>query len=165
MNGAVLAMLTFPANAAGYDEALAFANGHGRSRAWAIEGTRTYGTGLVRALQDNDEFVIEVDRPRRPPRRNGVKSDETDAVRCAREALSNTIHAQPRSGPQRDALALLLAARGGVVESSKTAQIQLQSFIITATEDLRARLRDYTPRQRWAACSRLRHRRGEKLAR
>ncbi len=77
----------------------------------AIEGTRTYGTGLVRVLQDLDELVIEVDRPRHPPRRNGVKTDEIDAARCAREALSNIIQAQPRSGPQRDALALLLAAR------------------------------------------------------
>ena len=160
-NGATLAMVAFTTTPAGYAHVLNVARSHGATRAWAIEGTRTYGTGLVRALQAAGELVIEVDRPRRPPRRNGAKTDEIDALRCAREALANTTHAQPRSGADRDALALLLAARDGVVEASRRAQIQLQSLIITAPTELREPLRTGTARQRWNNCARLRHRSDE----
>jgi transposase len=160
--GGVLATLTFMTNTEGYGQVLELAGMHGRTRAWAIEGTRTYGTGLVRHLESLDEFVIEVDRPGRPPRRGGVKTDQIDAVRCGREALANEIHAQPRTGPQRDALALLLAVRGSAVEASKIAKTQLQSFIVAAPEHLRDRLRDHTTTfQRLRACSQLRHRRDE----
>jgi transposase len=162
--GGVLATLTFDTTTEGYAQVLELAALQGRTRAWAIEGTRTYGTGLVRHLEHLDEFVIEVDRPGRPPRRGGVKTDQIDAIRCGREALANEIHAQPRTGPQRDALALLLAARSSAVEASKIAQTQLQSFIVGAPEHLRDQLRvNATTFQRVTACRRLRHRRGEDL--
>jgi len=154
-SGAVLGVETVPADAAGYGRLVELAATHG-TRGWAIEGTASYGAGLTRYLQGRDELVVEVDLPGRPARRGGRKDDEIDAVRCARHALATTVHAQPRSGPCRDALALLVAARAAVVDASKTAQNQLQSFIVTAPDSVRAQLRHIRgANRRWAACAAL----------
>jgi hypothetical protein len=42
---------------------------------------------MARFLAERGEIVIELDRPNRPARCNGAKSDPFDAVRAAREAL------------------------------------------------------------------------------
>ena len=44
-------------------------------RMWAVEGTGSFGAGLTSLLVDHGELVVEVDRPKRPARRNGAKSD------------------------------------------------------------------------------------------
>ena len=59
----------------------------GPRRVWAIESSGSYGAGLTMFLLERGEWVVEVDRPARPARRNGAKSDEVDAVRAAHEAL------------------------------------------------------------------------------
>ena len=46
---------------------------------------------------------MEIDRPARPARRNGAKSDELDAVRAAREALSREHPAASRARGDREA--------------------------------------------------------------
>jgi hypothetical protein len=55
-------------------------------------------------------LVIEADRPKRA-RRHGGKSDELDAVRAARQALTSPDPARPRAGNAREALRILLATR------------------------------------------------------
>jgi hypothetical protein len=50
----------------------------------AIEGTGSFGAGLTTALLARCERIVEVNRPQRPARRGGVKSDDIDAVRAAR---------------------------------------------------------------------------------
>jgi hypothetical protein len=35
-------------------------------RVWALEGTGCYGAGLTRFLVDHGEWVVEIDRPKRP---------------------------------------------------------------------------------------------------
>jgi hypothetical protein len=80
-------------------------------RAWAIEGSNGYGAGLARFLAERGEWVIELDRPSRPARRHGAKSDEIDAVRAAHEALSREHLAQPRCDGERAVLSVRLAAR------------------------------------------------------
>ena len=52
-------------------------------RLWAIEGTSAYGAGLTTLLLALGQTVVEVDRPARPPRRGGIKTDQVDAVRAA----------------------------------------------------------------------------------
>ena len=52
---------------------------HHGQRVWAIEGTGGYGAGLTRFLQLHAEQVVELDRPKRPARRHGAKSDPLDA--------------------------------------------------------------------------------------
>lgn len=75
-------------------------------RVWAIESSGSFGAGLTTFLLEQGEWVAEIDRPTRPARRNGAKSDELDAIRAAREALTREHLAQPRqrgrarSGPR-----------------------------------------------------------------
>ena len=62
--GGVLAEITVEATPDGYEELVEFANECSTLRAWAIEGTGSHGAGLVRHLAKDDEFVVELDRPR-----------------------------------------------------------------------------------------------------
>ena len=80
--GAVLEHLTVPADPAGYRRLIGFGRRHDATL-WAIEGTGSFGAGLTTALHACCERVVEVDRPQRPARRGGVKSDDIDAVRAA----------------------------------------------------------------------------------
>jgi len=110
--GGVLARATVTADPDGYAELIAVAEQHCGLRAWAMEGTGGYGAGLARHLADRQELVVELDRPKRPARRAGAKSDPIDAERAARDALARTRLAQPKTGAQRAALQMRLTARG-----------------------------------------------------
>jgi transposase len=142
--GVTIEHLTVAADPGGYAELLAAADRHARLRAWSIEGTGSYGAGLVRFLSEREELVYELDRPNRPARRNGAKSDPIDAERAAREALRREHHAQPRARGERAALAVLLAARRSAVEAAKDAKLQLHGLVTSAPETLRARFRSKT---------------------
>ena len=104
IHGAEIEHLTLPSDAFGGRRMLAWAKrlAPGR-RVWAIEGTGSFGAGLTTYLLEQGEWVIEVDRPARTARRNGAKSDELDAARAAREALSRDHLAQPRRRGVREA--------------------------------------------------------------
>jgi transposase len=93
----VLAQATVSATPAGYRQLLALADQQPGQRVWAIEGTGGYGAGLTRFLHANAERVVELDRPKRPARRHGAKSDPLDATRATREALGRDQLAQPRA--------------------------------------------------------------------
>ena len=140
--GAVVARQTVRANARGYQAALRFAgeaaNG---TRAWAVEGTGSYGAGLARYLAGRGESVLELSRTPRSERRLRGKDDSLDAIRTARAALASETHALPRSGEQREALRLLLIARRGAVDVRREALVQLRSVIVTAPDPLREQLR------------------------
>src|SRR3954470_15666580 len=85
-SGVVTAQTTVAADAFGYKRLLRFARRYARARrVWAIESSGSFGAGLTRFLLAQGEWVVEVDRPKRPARRNGAKSDELDAIRAARE--------------------------------------------------------------------------------
>jgi len=106
-------------------------------RVWAIEGTGSFGAGLTSFLREQAEWVVEVDRPARPARRNGAKSDQLDAARAATEALSRQHLAQPRRRGDREALRVLLATRQGAILARTQAIGQLKGLIINAPEGLR----------------------------
>jgi transposase len=154
--GATTATMTVAATPAGYQQLLELADQHGRQRVWAIEGTGAYGAGLTRFLAAHHEQVVELDRPKRPARRHGAKSDPIDASRAAREALGRDQLAQPRAAGARAALSVRLAARRSAVQAAGDAQRQLHALVIAAPEDLRERLRVRSTRQLVAACARLR---------
>ena len=143
-NGALLDTMTVSADPDGYAQLAAWADRHGGLRAWAVEGAGGYGAGLTRHLTQNGEMVVELDRPIRPARRAGAKSDRIDAERAARDALSRTRLAAPKTGPERAALATLLTARRSAVDAAATAQRQLRAQVITAPEQVRARFRGHT---------------------
>jgi transposase len=139
--GGVLGEITVEATAQGYAELVEFANNHATLRAWAIEGTSGHGAGLSRHLLASSEIVIELDRPKRAARRNGAKSDPLDAIRAAREAMARPRVGTPRSGGERQALSVLLAARRSAINASTDAQLQVFSLVIAAPEPIRARFR------------------------
>jgi len=136
--GGVLDEVTVEATAQGYAELVEFANNHAMLRAWAIEGTGGHSAGLSRHLLEMSELVIELDRPKRAARRNGAKSDPLDAIRAAREAMARPRLGTPRSGGERQALSVLLAARRSAINASTEAQQQVFSLVIAAPEPIQA---------------------------
>ncbi|WP_203586078.1 IS110 family transposase [Subtercola lobariae] len=155
--GAALADMQCTTDALGYKRVLAFANKHSTTRrVWAIEGTGSYGSGLTTFLLEHGEWVVEIDRPGRPARRNGAKTDELDAVRAAREALSREHLAAPRARGDREAMRVLMTARQGAVVARTKAIGQLKALIVNAPESLRDQLRRGTTDQQLDRCSRLR---------
>src|SRR3954470_9949228 len=140
--GGVLGEITVEATPEGYAELVEFANNHATLRAWAIEGTGGHGAGLSRQLLGKaSEIVIELDRPKRAARRNGAKSDPLDAIRAAREAMARPRLGTPRTGGERQALSVLLAARRSAINASTEAQQQVFSLVIAAPEPIRVRFR------------------------
>ena len=119
--GGVLDEITVEATAEGYVELVEFADNYPMLRAWAIEGPGGHGAGLSRHLLETSEIVIELDRPKRAARRNGAKSDPLDAIRAAREAMARPRLGTPRSGGERQALSVLLAARRSAINASTEA--------------------------------------------
>ena len=154
--GAVLGRATVTADPDGYDQLLALLEEHPGLRAWAMEGSGGYGAGLARHLADRGEVVVELDRPVRPSRRAGAKSDPIDAERAARDALARSRLAQPKTGPERAALQMHLTARRAAVEGSSDAQRQLHALVVTAPEPVRARFRGQRTTAMITTASRLR---------
>jgi transposase len=148
---------TVAANERGYRRLLRFAleNAPGR-RAWAVEGTGSYGAGLTVFLHREGELVLEVDRPRRPARRDRAKSDELDAIRAAREALTREHLARPRQRGEREALRVLLATRDSAVRSKRAAITLMKGLLVSASPTLREGLRALPTRDQLARCARLR---------
>ncbi|WP_205752816.1 IS110 family transposase [Cryptosporangium phraense] len=101
--GGVLARISITADPDGYTQLMVLADQHSGLRAWALEGSSGYGAGLTRHLTAAGELVVELDRPQRPARRAGAKSDPIDAERAARDALARPRLAQPTTGGQRAA--------------------------------------------------------------
>jgi hypothetical protein len=103
-NGGLVAQLEVPTDQAGYATLLGFVADHAPGRrCWALEGTGCYGAGLASFVLDQGEWVVEVDRPKRPRGRTGAKSDPLDAIRAGREALGREHLACPRRRGQREA--------------------------------------------------------------
>lgn len=157
--GGVLAQLEAPANARGYQRMVEFADQHAAaSRCWAVEGAGNYGAGLTRFLTDHGEHVVEVSRPKRPPRTGARKSDAIDAVRAAREALSSEHLIQPRQRGPREALRVLMSTRASAVVARTRAINHLKALIVSAPEDLRAELRHLSTDSQITYCAALRAR-------
>jgi transposase len=154
--GAVLDQLTVPADPRGYRRLIAFGEAHGAIRAWGIEGTGSFGAGLTAALLARREQVIEVDRPKRPARRAGAKSDEIDAVRAAREVLSGDRAGEPRCRGRREAIRVLLTTRAQAIEFRTRAISALHALVVSAPVSLRERLRGLTLGQLLDTCVGLR---------
>lgn len=94
----VVATAWFPAKSAGYKEAVAWADEYSTDteRAWAVEGTSSYGRGISALLARSGEWVIEFDRAKEKASKDGAKTDTLDAVRAARETLGRE-NPEPRS--------------------------------------------------------------------
>jgi transposase len=144
LSGAVVFETTVAANSDGYTQALKLVDAHASARrAFAIEGTGSFGAGLTRFLSRRGERVLEVGRLRRE-RRSGGKTDALDAIRAARSVLADERTATPRAGGERQALQALVAAREGAVNAKCAGLAQLRDLLITTPEPLRSELRPLT---------------------
>ena len=145
-SGGVVFEATALAAGEGYGRVLRLADQHAPGRrAFAVEGTGSFGAGLARFLARHEERVLEVGRLRRE-RRSG-KSDALDAIRAARSVLGQTRPARPRAGGEREALRALSAAREGAVTARRAGLCQLRGLLVSAPEPLRAELRSLSRTQ------------------
>jgi transposase len=148
---------TVATTSAGHGQLLGWAQRQAPGRrVWAVEGTGSFGAGLTSLLVDQGELVVEVDRPKRPARRNGAKSDALDATRAAREVLAREHLAQPRARGDREALRVLLATRRCVVDARTKSINQLKALIVSGPPALRERLRGRCTAAQVRCCARLR---------
>lgn len=150
-------LITIVSDGGGYRQLLEWARRlePGR-RVWAVEGTGSFGAGLTSYLLAAGEWVCEVDRPDKPARKRGAKSDEIDALRAGRQALQEKHLAQPRRRGQREAIRVLKLGRQQAVDVRSQAVVQLKSLVVSAPEGLRAQLRGLNAEQLVKTCARLR---------
>jgi transposase len=143
VSGAVVFEANVAADSLGYAQALQLADQHARGRrAFAVEGTGSFGAGLTRYLTARGERVLEVGRLRRE--RRGGKTDALDAIRAARGVLAQSRPATPRASGEREALRALMAAREGAVNAKRAGLCQLRDLLVTTPEPLRRELRPLT---------------------
>jgi transposase len=148
--------VTIPASRRGYRQALRLARRRAPGRrAWALEGTGSYGAGLARFLVSRGERVLEVERPRREGQRGRLKSDALDAERAARLLLSGG-GAPPRLDPQAQALRALVVARESAITARTAALNELRALLLGAPPELRERLQQLPRARLLAACCGLR---------
>jgi transposase len=123
--GAPIATCTIANDSRGYAALLAFIAAHtpGPRLVVSVEGTRSYGVGVARALRAAGVPVIEAEQPTRTRRGRG-KSDPIDAHLAVRFALQLPVDRlpTPRADGDRDALRILLGARHDLTLTA-TAQI------------------------------------------
>ena len=146
--GAPIATTTIANNTRGYAALLAWIAEHtpGPRLAVSIEGTRSYGLGVTRAVTAAGLAVIEAEQPTRTSRRGRGKSDPIDAHLAVKFALGLDVDRlpTPRADGDRDALRILLGARHDLTLTA-TAQ----------TNRLRALLRDGEDPDHALACASL----------
>jgi transposase len=133
-SGAPLASLMVPNDAAGYAAAVEWiARQAGGSRVIVgLEGTRSYGIGLARALTAAGLTVVEVEHPKREQRRGRGKSDPIDAHLAVLAVLRMQADRLPipRCDGDREALRILLGARSELVTGQTRWINQLRALLL-----------------------------------
>jgi transposase len=141
-SGATIATVTVGNDAAGYAAAIDWIAGYapGRRVIVGLEGTRSYGIGLARALTAAGLCVVEVERPKRAQRRGRGKSDPIDARLAALAVLR--MHADrlpvPRADGDREALRILLSARAELAETQTRQINRLRALLLLGDDHERA---------------------------
>ncbi len=157
--GARIATLTVDNDDQGYAEVLAWIAEHapGPRVIIGLEGTRSYGIGLARAVQAAGLVVVEVERPKRSDRRRG-KSDPIDAHLAALHTLRLEADRMPtpRADGDREALRILLSARREMA-TTRTRQVnRLRALLLTGDDKDRVLARGPLPDARLRQIARRR---------
>lgn len=144
--GGLLGIETFETTEAGYRRLLEWLRGWGEVIRVGVEGTGSYGAGLVRHLHADGVEVVEVDRPNRQLRRREGKSDPTDAVAAARAALSGQADGEPkrRNGPVEQMRVILVARRSARDQRIQTLN-QIRHLVMCGPEPVRRRYQHSSP--------------------
>ncbi|NUP26662.1 MAG: IS110 family transposase [Nocardia sp.] len=155
--GRVLGTAEFGADTGGYLALVDWMREFGRLTRVGVEGTGAYGAGLARVLADHGIDTVEVDRPNRRIRRLQGKSDPIDAIAAARTAAAGERAITPKQRDGRvEALRTLRIARRSAITQRADTQRRIKAVVVTAPEDLRARLRHLTDTTLITTCAGLR---------
>jgi len=126
----------------GYASLEHWAEKFGEIAVFGIEGTGSWGAGLVRHLRDQGYRIVEVNRPDRSARRRQGKSDPLDAEAAARAALAGTATSTPKAGEGHvEMIRSLQLTRRSAQKARSQAANQLRALLVTAPADLRQELR------------------------
>src|SRR5215213_8212330 len=143
--GRRLGTRSVPTTPAGFAELVGWASALGVIEQVGIEGTGSYGVALTRWLRGRGLTVVEVERPdrhSRQARRRRGKSDPLDAEAAARAVQAGTVIGRPKAGDgQVEMIRALRPARRSAMKARTQAVNQLHALVVTAPDDLRARLR------------------------
>ena len=144
--GRPLGRLEIPTTPAGYRRLLQWAQDLGDpTPRFGLEGTGSYGAGLVRHLRRAGCSVIEVNRPNRQTSHARGKSDPVDAEAAARAVLSGEATAIPKADEDRvGMIRTLRVARRSAVQSTTQVTNQIKALLVTTPVDLREQLRSLT---------------------
>ncbi len=146
-----------PTTVKGYERLLRWAEDFGPVRCAGVEGTSSYGAGLVRHLRAAGISVVEVERPKRRHLRRNGKSDPIDAEAAARAVLAGEAVGEPKSADGRvEMIRLLRSARQSAVKARTQAANQLQGLRVTAPEELCHRLRGLSRKELVSVAARFR---------
>lgn len=102
----------------------------------SLEGSRSYGVGLARALTTAGLLVIECEQPNRRQRRGRGKSDPIDAHLAMLAALrmdAGRLPA-PRADGDREALRILLGARQDITVASTAQTNRLRALLLSGND-------------------------------
>lgn len=102
----------------------------------SVEGTRSYGVGLARALVAAGLLVLECEQPNRRQRRGRGKSDPIDAHLAVLSALRLDSERLPamRADGDREALRILLGSREEVIATSTAQTNRLRALLLTGED-------------------------------
>jgi transposase len=136
--GGVVATTQVPNSIAGFTRLLGWITEHapGPHVVVAVEGTRSYGIGVTRALSAAGLTVLECEQPTGKVRRGKGKTDAIDAHLAALFVLrQDDLHLPtPRADGTREALRILLTARSELTTTS-TAQTNRIRALLLAGDD------------------------------
>ena len=155
--GGLLGTASFPTSTADYAALLAWLRTYGEVSSVGVEGTGSYGAGLARHLTSNKIVVLEISLPNRQVRRRYGKSDVVDAIAAGRAVLSGEATGTPKThdGPV-EALRALKSLHRSANKARTQAINQIRATLVTAPDELRARLRDLSRRDLLATCAAFR---------
>jgi transposase len=155
--GRRLGTTTIPTTPAGYRQLESWARQFGPVEAFGIEGTGSWGAGLVRLLREHGYRLVEVNRPDRGARHRQGKSDPLDAEVAGRAVLAGTATAQPKAGQGSvEMIRSLQVARRSAQKARSQAANQIRALLVTAPTELREQLRSSTLGQLVRTASRWR---------
>ncbi len=155
--GAWLGQSRLPSVSSGYEALHCWASGLGDVVAFGIEGTGSYGAGLLRYLVRRGRTVIQVNRPDRSTRRRLGKSDPVDAEMAARSVLAGVARDQPKSGLDSvEMIRMLKIVKSSAIKARTQAINQIKALIVTAPLELRHELVGLYVSRLVARCARFR---------
>lgn len=153
-SGATLGTECFSTTRAGYRALLRWMRDFGDIHRVGVEGTGSYGAGVMRHLQNAGLEVLEVARPDRLDRRARGKSDTFDAEAAARAALDDRRTSIPKTkSGSVEALRVLRLTRKTAVGARTRALQLIHNLIISAPDELRDQVRNLTRMQLIRTCA------------